>query len=73
MVFVVVLVMWVGTNTVFYRQSHGTSGFKWRKTGLSSMGSTATKKRDQCPTKEKAEDSYPTVCLCAVVLRNKKI
>ena len=61
MVFRVVLVMWMVTNTIFCRQGYGTSGFKWRKTGLSSMGSTATKKRDQCRVKEKAEDSYPTV------------
>ena len=61
MVFRVVLIMRMATNTIFYRQGHGTSGFKWRKNGLSSMGSTAIKKRDQCPAKEKAEDSYPTV------------
>ena len=59
MVFRVVLVMWMETNTIFYRQGHGTSGFKWRKTGLSSMGSTATKKRDHGPVKEKAEDRLP--------------
>ena len=30
----VVLVTRMATNTIFYRQDHGTSGFKWRKTGF---------------------------------------
>ena len=51
MVFRVVLVMWMATNTIFYRQDYATSGFKKKKTGLSNMGSRATKKRDQRPAK----------------------
>ena len=46
--------MWMVTNTIFYREDHITSDFKWRKTGLSSMDSTAHKATRSVSGKEES-------------------
>ena len=47
-----VLVTWMVINAIFGREDHVTSDFKWRKTGLSSIGSTDHK------ASQKVEDSH---------------
>ena len=47
-----VLVTWMVINTIFGREDNVTSDFKWRKTGLSSMGWTDHK------ASQKVEDSH---------------